>query len=62
MQVELGPSTLRGSCTTGEESRAYIAGEPANDVRFIPAFAHALEHTGSYAPEQAPRIAKPYRL
>src|SRR6266852_4147711 len=33
------------------------AGEPANDARFIAVFAHALEHTGGYAPEEARRVA-----
>jgi hypothetical protein len=61
MQVERGARPLQLFVVLGlsrEESRAYIAGEPANDARFIPAFAHALEHTGSYAPEHATRIAK----
>jgi hypothetical protein len=35
----------------------YLAGEPANDGRFIAAFAHALEHTGGYTPEQSMRLA-----
>src|SRR5216683_4019107 len=29
-----------------EERDAYLGGEPANDERFLAAFAHALEHTG----------------
>src|SRR5882672_2432094 len=33
------------------------AGEPANDARFITVFAHALEHAGGYAPEEARRVA-----
>jgi hypothetical protein len=32
-------------------------GWPANDARFIAVFAHALEHTGGYAPEEARRVA-----
>jgi len=39
------------------ERDAYIAGEPADDVRFVTAFAHALEHTGGYTPEEARRVA-----
>lgn len=61
MQVERGARPLQLFMVLGlssEESRAYITGEPANDARFIPAFAHALGHTGSYAPEEATRIAK----
>ena len=61
MQVERGARPLQLFLVlglSGEESRAYITGDPANDARFIPAFAHALEHTGGYAPEQARDIAK----
>lgn len=36
---------------------AYLAGEPANAARFTPVFAHALEHTGSYTPDEAARVA-----
>jgi Domain of unknown function (DUF4331) len=42
---------------SGEERDAYLAGEPADDVRFVAAFAHALEHTGGYSPEEAERLA-----
>ena len=33
------------------------AAEPADDARFVPVFAHALEHTGGYTPEEATRVA-----
>ena len=36
---------------------AYYAAEPADDGQFLPAFAHALEHTGDYAPADAQRVA-----
>jgi hypothetical protein len=42
---------------SGAERDAYLTGEPANDVRFVAAFAHALEHTGSYTPKEARRVA-----
>jgi len=42
---------------SGEENAAYLAGEPANDARFVPGFAHGLEHTGGYTPEEAKRVA-----
>jgi hypothetical protein len=42
---------------TEAERDAYIAGEPADDVRFVAAFAQALEHTGGYTPEEARRVA-----
>jgi len=40
-----------------EERDAYLGGEPADDGRFLPAFAHALEHTGGYTPAEAKRVA-----
>ena len=39
----------------GGERDAYLAGEPADDARFIPVFAHALEHAGGYTPTEARR-------
>jgi Domain of unknown function (DUF4331) len=41
----------------GDEKSAYITGEPANDARFVPVFAHSLEHAGGYTPEEATRVA-----
>jgi hypothetical protein len=43
---------------TGGAPQAYLAGEPSNDARFVAGFAHALEHTGGYAPEEAIRVAR----
>jgi hypothetical protein len=40
------------------EKAAYFAGEPKDDLRFLAAFAHALEHTGGYAPQEAKRVAE----
>ena len=42
---------------SGPERDAYLTGEPANDIGFIDAFAHALEHTGGYTPQEAKRVA-----
>lgn len=41
----------------GDEKLAYITGEPSNDARFIPLFAHALQHAGGYTPEGATQAA-----
>ncbi|MBS0409583.1 MAG: DUF4331 family protein [Proteobacteria bacterium] len=41
----------------GDVLAAYNAAEPAQDRQFIPAFAHALEHTGGYAHAEALRVA-----
>src|SRR5262249_55895258 len=40
-----------------EERDAYLTGEPADDERFVAAFAHALEHTGGYSPADARLVA-----
>jgi|SRR5215468_1351732 len=37
---------------------AYLIGEPADDARFIDVFAHELEHTGGYTPEDAKSVAR----
>jgi hypothetical protein len=39
-----------------EERDAYLGGEPADDGRFLAAFAHALEHTGGYTLAEAKRV------
>jgi hypothetical protein len=35
------------------DRESYLDGEPAQDERFVPMFAHALEQTGGYTPERA---------
>ena len=42
----------------GEKREAYLSGEPADDERFIGVFAHQLEHTGGYTPEDAVSVAR----
>ena len=42
----------------GERRAAYLTGEPADDDRFIGVFAHELEHTGAYTPQDARALAK----
>jgi hypothetical protein len=41
----------------GEQNAAYLAAEPVDDARFVPVFAHALEHTGGYTSAEATRVA-----
>ena len=50
-----GPTKL--PFLAGEQNAAYLAAEPAGDARFVPVFAHALEHAGGYTPEEATRVA-----
>jgi uncharacterized protein DUF4331 len=58
VQADRGARSSQTPFLAGEQNDAYLAGEPADDARFIPVFAHALEHTGGYAPEDAKRWAE----
>src|SRR2546427_5917180 len=57
VQADRGALPAQAVFLVGSERDGYHAGEPANDARFITVFAHALEHTGGYAPEEARRGA-----
>jgi hypothetical protein len=57
VQADRGALPAQAVFLVGSEREAYLAGEPANDARFISVFAHALEHAGGYAPEEARRVA-----
>jgi len=56
IQVERGARPAQAVILV-EERDAYLGGEPADDERFVVAFAHALEHTGGYTPVEAKRVA-----
>jgi hypothetical protein len=58
VQADRGARPNQTPFLAGEQNDAYHAGEPADDARFVPVFAHALEHTGGYAPEEATRVAE----
>ena len=57
VQVDRGARPSQTPFLSGDQNEAYRAGEPADDARFVAVFAHALEHTGGYAPEEAKRVA-----
>ncbi len=57
VQADRGARPSQTPFLAGEQNAAYRAAEPANDAQFIPVFAHALEHTGGYTPEEARRVA-----
>jgi hypothetical protein len=57
VQVDRGALPAQAVFLVGSKRDDYHAGEPANDDRFIAVFAHALEHAGSYTPEEARRVA-----
>ena len=56
IQVERGAKPAQAVLLV-EERDAYLGGDPADDGRFLAAFAHALEHTGGYTPAEAKRVA-----
>jgi len=58
VQVDRGALPAQAVFLVGTERDAYMEGEPADDGRFISVFAHALEHVGGYAPEEARRAAR----
>jgi Domain of unknown function (DUF4331) len=58
VQVDRGALPAQAVFLVGAERDAYMAGEPADDDRFVAVFAHSLEHTGRYAPEEAKRAAR----
>lgn len=58
VQADRGGRPLQAVFLPGEEREAYLSGEPANDDRFIGVFAHTLEHSGGYSPEDARGAAR----
>jgi hypothetical protein len=58
VQVDRGALPAQAVFLVGTERDAYMAGAPADDDRFVPVFAHSLEHTGRYAPDEAKRAAR----
>src|SRR6202041_1411082 len=57
LQADHRALTSQSVFLAGDEKAAYQAGQPADDARFIPVFAHSLEHTGGYTPEESRRAA-----
>ncbi len=57
VQTDRGARPNQTPFLAGEQNAAYLAAEPAGDARFIPVFAHALEHAGGYTPAEATRVA-----
>ena len=58
IQADRGALPAQAVFLVGDERDAYLAGEPAEDARFVPVFAHSLEHAGGYTPEEARRVAR----
>jgi hypothetical protein len=57
VQVDRGARPNQTPFLSGDHNDAYLGTEPADDARFVPVFAHSLEHTGGYTPEAAKQAA-----
>ena len=57
IQADRGARPNQTPFLSGDHNDAYLAAEPADDARFVPVFAHSLEHTGGYTPEAAKQAA-----
>ena len=58
VQAERGARPAQAVILVNRERDDYLAGEPADDARFVRGFAHALEHTGGYTSLEAERVAR----
>ncbi len=58
IQADRGALPSQSVFLTGDKKAAYLAAEPADDAGFVAVFAHSLEHTGGYTPEEATRVAQ----
>jgi hypothetical protein len=57
VQADRGARAQQTPFLPGDDRDAYLTGEPAGDSRFIATFAHSLEHSGGYTPDEARRVA-----
>jgi hypothetical protein len=57
VQADRGARPSQSVFLPGDQRSAYLAGAPADDARFIAAFAHSLEHIGGYSSDEARRVA-----
>jgi len=58
VQADRGALPSQSVFLTGEKKGEYMAAVPADDARFIPVYAHSLEHTGGYTSTEATRVAE----
>jgi hypothetical protein len=57
VQADRGARASQEPFLAGDEKSAYMTGEPVQDARFVSVFAHSLEHTGGYTPDESKRVA-----
>ena len=58
IQADRGGRPLQAVFLPGEAREVYLNGEPADDERFIGAFAHELEHSGGYTRGRRNAVAR----
>jgi hypothetical protein len=57
IQADRGARPQQAVFLTGAENADYLAGEPADDARFVAVFAHSLQHAGGYTLQEANVVA-----
>jgi len=57
VQADRGAKPAQSVFLPGDEREAYLRSEPAQDSRFIDAFAHSLQHAGGYSLAEAREVA-----
>jgi hypothetical protein len=57
VQADRGALPSQANFLTGDQKGVYMAAEPKDDARFVAVYAHSLEHSGGYTPEEAKRVA-----
>ncbi len=58
VQADRGARPSQTPFMADAQREAYLDGEPAQDERFVPMFAHVLEQTGGYTPKGAEAAAR----
>ena len=58
VQVDRGARPSQTPFMADAQREAYLDGEPAQDERFVPMFAHVLEQNGGYTPKGAEAAAR----
>ena len=58
VQADRGARPSQSVFLAGDRKADFLASEPKDDAQFIPVFAHSLEHTGGYSPDEATRVAR----
>ena len=58
VQADRGARPSQSVFLAGDCKADFLASEPKDDAQFIPIFAHSLEHTGGYSPDEATRVAR----